>query len=51
MWADEVKWRSSGSSNCLVGYKWKNWNERWEEYWWKENKGFNKGLVKCGRGR
>jgi hypothetical protein len=23
MWADEVKWRSSGSSNCLVGYKWK----------------------------
>ena len=50
MWASEVKWRSE-NHNGHVGYKWMDWSIRLKEYWRNENRGLNKGLVKCGRGR
>ena len=50
-WANDVKLRSKGRCDVCVGYKWKTWDEHWSEFWWRENNGFNRELVKCGRGR
>lgn len=47
-WAKDVRLRCGRKYNICIGYEWKSWDDRWTEFWWKENNGLNNGFVKCG---
>jgi hypothetical protein len=50
-WYKDLRRRAKVERSTYIGYKWKDWDDRWTEFWDRENSGLNNRFVKCGRGR
>ncbi|CAB4031290.1 Hypothetical predicted protein [Paramuricea clavata] len=50
-WYRDLRQRARDLGNVCIGPEWIDWNDRWEEFWYREGNGMNDKFIMCGRGR
>jgi hypothetical protein len=50
-WFKDLRGRARTLGDTCIGHEWKDWDDRWTDFWRRENSGLNDRFVKCGRGR